>query len=669
MFEDIEKAVSILNECSNALNTRNHPYARKLLLEYENLSRNGVLPLELIFRYQYINGELALRTGHYKATLKEIEKNLCKFDKRPDLKLKLLLKTGRLECISNRLGISPKYFSEALALAESENNQSMIAQAYAEIAHMFSPRYQGLAMYFYRKAERAYAEMSDTHNLNLQKLERAFLCSITSRFKPALKHIDRIIDEAKEIIRHVDTSDFNPHEKRHYLYQKGVILGDDNIIKSLIDDISAIDALPDKCRYEDVYIGLCIEKGKFEKAKEVAKSYYKDARKLYGDTPEIKSREKEFESIVKAAIPIPFIPFHISPNTGDSTTLFDILDHYALQDELWALDKSPMRSVFPYHAQEGLFEPVLMPNGIYSLFPLGLAFNIYYRGQSKHYPVSKSTIYRNGITEAQQFVERLKYVEFRNLVENYPLTSYFKNSFYVISPDGSHIQMPLSIDPLALAQHYGIKTELMDVTTDKFVAAFFATTDCIDDKYYPITDNRKEKGAFYRYSTPPSAMMGINSKNRLRAVGLQPFSRPGEQKGLVYEMNCDDDFNKIVISTDYFSHNREVSEFIFSYMNRSKKLFPTSPLQTHADLIKKSKEFSSATLAKAKSEFYPETSEEIIQNFIADEQIIIVDKTDFGFSEDEIKECGTIWENGENERILSQIRPRFTYSGPIVFDE
>lgn len=46
---------------------------------------------------------------------------------------------------------------------------------------------------------------------------------------------------------------------------------------------------------------------------------------------------------------------------------------------------------------------------------------------------------------------------------------------------------------LSRAQHYGIKTELMDITTDKFVAAFFATTDCKDDVYTPIVDKREEK--------------------------------------------------------------------------------------------------------------------------------------------------------------------------------
>lgn len=46
-----------------------------------------------------------------------------------------------------------------------------------------------------------------------------------------------------------------------------------------------------------------------------------------------------------------------------------------------------------------------------------------------------------------------------------------------------------------------------------------------------------------------------------------------------------------------------------------------------------------------------------------------MDNTDFGFSADERRACEMAWENGENERILSQILPRFTYTGPTDSDE
>ncbi len=669
MFGFIKSGVNLLNQCSDALNKMRHPQALQLLRDYERITRSYPMPPELTFRFLYFQAELALRTGHYRKALHALELNLASFDRYPDLKFKLLLKAGKLECHSNRLNISPRYFSEALALAESQAKPLMIAEAYGEIAHMFSIRYQGLAIYFHRKAERAYSEAGDSHNLTQQRINRAYLCAITARIKPNLNHKERLEDEAVTIFANTDTSRFNPHEIRHFLHRKGVILRDENIIKRLIDDMAHVEALPDKCLYEECYMGLCIEKGEFAKAKDMATSYFRDARSLHGDSRDIRSRVTDMEKIIAAGVPVPYIPYFIPPNNSRDNTLFDILDHYALQDELWALDKSPIRCMFPYHSQEGLFEPVLMPDGLHHLYPLGLAFNVYYRGQAEHYPVSKPTLYRKGMTEARQFAERLKYIEFRKVVESYPLTKLFRNDFYVVAPDSSRIPLPLAIDSLALAQHYGIKTELMDLTTDKFVAAFFATTDCIDDVYYPITDKREKKGAFYRYSEPPSIILSGKTRNRMRAVGLQPFSRPGEQQGLVYEMRPDDDFNKIAISTDYFNHDPEVSEFIFNYTNRSRKLFPVSPILSHAEAIKKSKTFSYDTLTRVREEFYPELNDETINSYLEEVGINIVESTDFGFSADELMECEETWKNGENDRILSRILPRFTFRGPVTCQE
>ena len=50
----------------------------------------------------------------------------------------------------------------------------------------------------------------------------------------------------------------------------------------------------------------------------------------------------------------------------------------------------------------------------------------------------------------------------------------------------------------ALAQHYGIATNMMDMTNSPLVAAFFATTgyDAVSDSYYPIL-HTVSKGVIY----------------------------------------------------------------------------------------------------------------------------------------------------------------------------
>ena len=97
--------------------------------------------------------------------------------------------------------------------------------------------------------------------------------------------------------------------------------------------------------------------------------------------------------------------------------------------------------------------------------------SIYYRGQSAFYELSKPTIHRN-LSDSEIFVERLKYAELKILIDTFPLSKMYEGAFSATLGDGTQIPLFLSVDHLALAQHYGIKTELMDFTTDKLLQHF-----------------------------------------------------------------------------------------------------------------------------------------------------------------------------------------------------
>ena len=72
-----------------------------------------------------------------------------------------------------------------------------------------------------------------------------------------------------------------------------------------------------------------------------------------------------------------------------------------------------------------------MPDGKTSLVPCNLAFNDYYRGQSSYYEDCYPSLYRKGMTPAMQFVERVKYEEFKLLISEYPITKIFSGGLYV----------------------------------------------------------------------------------------------------------------------------------------------------------------------------------------------------------------------------------------------
>ncbi|MDE6820916.1 FRG domain-containing protein [Bacteroides acidifaciens] len=612
-----------------------------------------------------------MRTGAYKEALATLRANIKNFESAPELKFELLLNGARLECVGNQLGISSDLSIKALGLAEELGEHSLIARAYMQIASMFAKKHHGLSIYFYRKAERLYDEAKDSHQRDMVRLERAFLSSTVYRILKALhpnhKNLDRLQQEAEEIITKIDFSNLNKFEQRHLRYYKAAIFRDIMALRCLIEEIEPLDALPDKCLYKDMFIGICMEQGKFELADEIADSFIADKKALYGESLEIKDLDQKLHQAIEARKPLQFLPLFIPKPTVVDATLLDILDNYALMDEIWELDKSFFRLLFPSVRQEGLFEPVVMSDGICRLTPLAPAFNVYYRGQSRQISPSKASLYRNGMTEVARFVERLKYVEFRKIIEEYPLTHFLRDTIVATAPDKKMHHIPLAIDHLALAQHYGIKTELLDITTDKFVAAFFATTYCKDDIYKPIVDNREEKGVLYRYSIPPMEMLP-GKEPRLRAVGLQPFSRPGEQCGMVYPMTENEDFEKVATSIETFRHDRTVSEFIFNYTNRGRKLFPDSPMQSHATKICNSTVFSYDAFHAVKEEFYTDCPEEQLLNYLSERGITLVENIDFGFTEDEKDACIKYWQTN-SDKFLSRIRIRWCYNGPIKFDE
>ena len=147
-----------------------------------------------------------------------------------------------------------------------------------------------------------------------------------------------------------------------------------------------------------------------------------------------------------------------------------------------------------------------------------------------------------------------------------------------------------NVDSTAIGQHYGIKTDVLDLTADKWVAAFFAATKYENGTYLPHKDDGV--GVIYVYTEMP--VLNFASK-RLSVVGLQPFSRPGCQAGLVYRMQKEENFNNQAHRI-FFKHDAAISEFIYNYCNRSKKLFPDEILEEKVKEIKKLKVYSRKAL-------------------------------------------------------------------------
>lgn len=178
--------------------------------------------------------------------------------------------------------------------------------------------------------------------------------------------------------------------------------------------------------------------------------------------------------------------------------------------------------------RNGTFEAVLTGKGLEKcLIPEVGVLHFLYRGQNVEVDPCVPSIYRGNPTEAQIFVNRMRLVLFSRLMKSHPVvTQFFERHHFLVNEEG-------------LAQHYGVKTAVLDLTSSLDVALFFATckydrdTDCYD--YY--RDGEEHEGVLYVFDpvldnepTPPMHYEKYMNGN-ITPIGLQAFPRPGAQYG------------------------------------------------------------------------------------------------------------------------------------------
>lgn len=174
----------------------------------------------------------------------------------------------------------------------------------------------------------------------------------------------------------------------------------------------------------------------------------------------------------------------------------------------------------------GTFEAILTGRGDEKcLIPeIGTA-HFLYRGQNAEYGMCVPSIYRNDPDDISIFENRIRLIAFQRLLHSHPVVKhfFFRHNF-LVNEEG-------------LAQHYGLHTEILDLTSSLDVALFFALC-----KYDPSTDSYDyfrdgtHTGVLYVFDpildNEPTPVMHMNYMNgNIRPIGLQAFPRPGVQYG------------------------------------------------------------------------------------------------------------------------------------------
>ncbi len=294
------------------------------------------------------------------------------------------------------------------------------------------------------------------------------------------------------------------------------------------------------------------------------------------------------------------------------------------------------------------------PNGPCVLQPTSSCFNSYFRGQPQYYEDCIPTIFRNKEKDnIDRFIDRLRSSEFELLLQTHPFVQLIYNEGIVFKNFGKDVLVSLKVDYLGLAQHYELDTDMLDFTNDKWVAAFFAT--CIKKNRYIPMDS-EGYGVIYRYSLTPEHFLpekdnSIKSK-KISIIGLQPFKRPGEQKGFALKMEEGENLNNVRGIQKYlFRHDKLAAEIIYNRMNQGGNLFPYDELEELVKKIKRSKKISNNAFELACKKYPVEQmNEEKLREACIVKDIKFVNYSVVHFSKDIKRNFLTDWKkNGEKE--------------------
>jgi hypothetical protein len=200
----------------------------------------------------------------------------------------------------------------------------------------------------------------------------------------------------------------------------------------------------------------------------------------------------------------------------------------------------------------------------------GIEFSMQlYRGQTQEYPRCIPTLARLEKIE-HQFLALCRRIAFEDAIGEHPMVRLAERIRLSNSP--------LYVDREGLAQHYGLATDMLDVTSNFDVACFFATCTWNPEerRYQPVFSN-EASGVMYRIT--PVLMSSMERPDEpfgpVHIVGWQPLPRPEQQRAFVVKMNPSQDFTSMPsVESFRFRHQAHISHRIWNAFDQGEALFP-----------------------------------------------------------------------------------------------
>lgn len=266
------------------------------------------------------------------------------------------------------------------------------------------------------------------------------------------------------------------------------------------------------------------------------------------------------------------------------------------------------------------------------------------RGEAEYHKECKASYFRTGMTEDKQLVERIKTTEFLRVIEKHPMIQIGGLGY-------------LKIEQLAVAQHYGFKTEYMDVTNNKWVAAFFATCKWNKgDVYTPVEEGYGE-GIGILYVSQPT-ICDVFSED-IVPLGYQYYARPSKQFTWMYKMSKDSNFDRNPkFMRIVFRHDTAASRLVFEQSGRQHRYYPIDYVSDVARTIQeKDYVVSWASVEHARKRNLISASDEKVKEVFAslgvkyhenDEPMVQLDK-------DAVEKNIAAWFAEEGKELMSRI--------------
>lgn len=285
------------------------------------------------------------------------------------------------------------------------------------------------------------------------------------------------------------------------------------------------------------------------------------------------------------------------------------------------------------------------------LFPTGPNAFTLYRGESRDYKECKPSILRSA-DEKTLFSSRLQTAELECILRKHPIIAELINRPIMIGNFGINFWLKVQFE--GLAQHYGIATPFLDMTNNKWVAAFFAITNYKDGKYNLVKPSMDQAyGSFYRWDQPNYQKRGLDVPQPL---GMQYFNRPGCQSAFALDMTRLGDLNNCAdVERIYFRHDKEANQLVYDLCLQGRMFFPEDGMEGFVGKLKKLKSFSAEAVERCRIKHYGDKTSEEMRVLLKRMGFTMVEKSEVGFDKNKVEAELEVWNREGRPRYLTEL--------------